>query len=586
MMAWIEKNTFITLLFAGSFVMLFLRLIGAQIVSIMPAALCIYAYYRIAKRDYQNTHNPDNIYYMGFLFTLAALALALMRLFLFDTAQSNQEERIYELIGSFGIALISTILGILFRILLLDHYGSRGYDGGDSMESIENERRKAMQNLISAAIELRSEINQTTSDTQTFLEAIRGAVQQVTKTNKQIFKRMEESSEIVSAHMEAAAQNLVDSASRMSTLMEESGTKLSEQLQKSTSDLHDRAAQMSTEMAGQLDTVVSSIAQASEEAHKPINELASQHLKRLDEFVQEVGKSQDAMQKQMEEYLRTQTESLQEASENMVNLLSSSAESVSQSMNSALEPLDKLAQRQIERFDKYEEEAKAAANVLTESMQAASENMVNVLSSSVEAVSQSIEGIQEPLNKLTQQQIERFTKYEEEAKAAGDVLTQKLEGVADELSGSITQMSTRVSGRLEESLLAAITEIGSTTEGIKVSIQAALTALQGIVGQLSSAGENTEALAGKVGAMIDKLGQLEGEMGRAGQALSQTSQEFATSLTQATEVTPKYTEHFERLIATLGAETKEWEDMTQKVRTSLIGAVESLTATINKADKS
>ena len=58
----------------------------------------------------------DNLYYMGFLFTLVSLILALMQLFVMDT-QADVNERANELIGNFSVALFSTVAGIFARIL-------------------------------------------------------------------------------------------------------------------------------------------------------------------------------------------------------------------------------------------------------------------------------------------------------------------------------------------------------------------------------------------------------------------------------------------------------------------------------------
>ena len=63
----------------------------------------------------------DNLYYLGLLFTLASLIIALSQLFLFNgegREEGSVDGRAYDLIGNFGIALFSTVVGILGRILL------------------------------------------------------------------------------------------------------------------------------------------------------------------------------------------------------------------------------------------------------------------------------------------------------------------------------------------------------------------------------------------------------------------------------------------------------------------------------------
>ena len=64
------------------------------------------------------TQASDELYYLGLLFTLVSLSCALFSLFIIEPDTADLERRTNDLIGSFGIALGSTIVGILARILL------------------------------------------------------------------------------------------------------------------------------------------------------------------------------------------------------------------------------------------------------------------------------------------------------------------------------------------------------------------------------------------------------------------------------------------------------------------------------------
>ena len=57
----------------------------------------------------------DNCYYLGFLLTLSSLAATLYQL----AGSEEQAELMRSIIGGFGIALISTILGILLRVIFI-----------------------------------------------------------------------------------------------------------------------------------------------------------------------------------------------------------------------------------------------------------------------------------------------------------------------------------------------------------------------------------------------------------------------------------------------------------------------------------
>ena len=93
-------------------------------------AVAIMALYMVhQKRTRPENERPrlgDEVYYLGLLYTLTSLCAALMTLFLFDEGSRflggegklTLEQRTDELIGSFGIALLTTIAGIVMRMTL------------------------------------------------------------------------------------------------------------------------------------------------------------------------------------------------------------------------------------------------------------------------------------------------------------------------------------------------------------------------------------------------------------------------------------------------------------------------------------
>ena len=60
----------------------------------------------------------DEVYYLGLLYTLTSLCAALVSLFLLDGGEQALEERTNEMVGSFGIALLTTMAGIVMRMPL------------------------------------------------------------------------------------------------------------------------------------------------------------------------------------------------------------------------------------------------------------------------------------------------------------------------------------------------------------------------------------------------------------------------------------------------------------------------------------
>ena len=71
----------------------------------------------------------DEVYYLGLLYTLTSLCAALVTLFLLDRGEQTLVRRTDEMIGSFGIALLTTMAGIVMRMTLQRH-------GPESQETI------------------------------------------------------------------------------------------------------------------------------------------------------------------------------------------------------------------------------------------------------------------------------------------------------------------------------------------------------------------------------------------------------------------------------------------------------------------
>lgn len=169
-------------------------IIATAICLVCLAYYCVHAYLSLGSID---SHAPENLYYMGLLFTLASLAYSLTTLFVFNDGGSDSiakddaiEERVYNLVGSFGIALASTFFGILFRILLLQKIHAptsmprRPKEDGKTIiqgqpESMAHDHAQiAHRDLTDAAFRLRRELTQTIADMGVFRDAIIQATQE------------------------------------------------------------------------------------------------------------------------------------------------------------------------------------------------------------------------------------------------------------------------------------------------------------------------------------------------------------------------------------------------------------------------
>ncbi len=135
--------------------------------------MVMWRYQSVQKRIHPDSEQPrlgDEIYYLGLLYTLTSLCAALVSLFLVFGGEQTLEERTDEMIGSFGIALFTTMAGIVMRVNLQRHSTERRAtiiriphspgdpDGGDGkikgvmidLERYAYELRRQLQNSTNA----------------------------------------------------------------------------------------------------------------------------------------------------------------------------------------------------------------------------------------------------------------------------------------------------------------------------------------------------------------------------------------------------------------------------------------------------
>lgn len=109
----------------------------------------------------------DNCYYLGFLLTLASLSITLYQI----TQSDEQTELMRSIISGFGIALVSTILGILLRVIFTQ-----------LRPDIVARDRETRIELQQAARELRLELSSSVAAMKAFsIEAIQVASEQGAK---------------------------------------------------------------------------------------------------------------------------------------------------------------------------------------------------------------------------------------------------------------------------------------------------------------------------------------------------------------------------------------------------------------------
>lgn len=127
----LAKSIFFIALFGGGGAIAALRIFTSQAwLPIIPAvfAIVIYAFFAYYSKENRASLDQagDNAYYLGLLFTLISLIFALWQVQIL-LPEKNPIERsvtILQLLPDFGLALISTIVGIVARVVLQQFRGS------------------------------------------------------------------------------------------------------------------------------------------------------------------------------------------------------------------------------------------------------------------------------------------------------------------------------------------------------------------------------------------------------------------------------------------------------------------------------
>ena len=274
----LDSHWFVVLLGAGTALSCLVRGFGelfegtnastiAALISIVICLACLVFYYRIARRDSTDLHNPENLYYMGLLFTLASLVYSLITLFLLS-GDGDITERTYNLIGSFGIALVSTFFGILLRILLLQELGNRDLPpnlppppGEGSHDDFNQLRQSAHADLTETARKLRMELTQTIADMVVFRRAI------VQATNE----TMQETKKAQSAMIQQIEKAATEQTRILSTLSTTTVDKLGaifdgvtasvENIQKSLDDIAEKQSKRVQQLIGLAETNTADVEQ-------------------------------------------------------------------------------------------------------------------------------------------------------------------------------------------------------------------------------------------------------------------------------------------------------------------------------------
>jgi hypothetical protein len=154
-----DQYIFFILALTGAFAILFLKSIGIpqMVVTAVPIALII-GYAMIVQFPgrfrLREDKIGDNCYYLGFIYTLVSLGYAL---YVYDPSGAGVET----IINNFGIAIATTIVGLVFRVFF-----------NQMRMDIDEFEGNARRDLTQAALTLRTELNTISSQMADFKRKI------------------------------------------------------------------------------------------------------------------------------------------------------------------------------------------------------------------------------------------------------------------------------------------------------------------------------------------------------------------------------------------------------------------------------
>ena len=185
----LEKFLFVIVFLAGSIAIVALKLTdwSQAWVTAFPV-ICMIAYaIRLSYSDSLDTDIAgENLYYLGFLYTLTSLGLSLYQFVDLGGTQA--------IISNFGIALITTIVGVLFRVMF--------HQIREDPSTIES---KARLELGQASRKLRVELDQSVLDFNSFRREL---VQSIDEGAQEIRDRLKQNFEAAATEGVQFAQNM------------------------------------------------------------------------------------------------------------------------------------------------------------------------------------------------------------------------------------------------------------------------------------------------------------------------------------------------------------------------------------------
>ncbi|MBB4277773.1 methyl-accepting chemotaxis protein [Rhizobium mongolense] len=246
---------FVVLTIFGSAVIWFGKLLDLDIavITAIPIAM-MWSYLAINMLPGLRVHSEqagDNLYYMGFIFTLTSLGVSLYKF----TGQASIED----VVRNFGIAIISTVMGIALRIF----FNQMRRDPADIEKAVRQE-------LAEMTRRVRAELDNSAMEFSTYR---RTSNQMLSEGFEEIARQAEKNGEAVRAAIEAmsakAVQSIEATSKKLLTTLEES--------HRSVAQLSESNAKNVTQLSDQMEGLASAITDKSKQLSEAIDNVIEKY---------------------------------------------------------------------------------------------------------------------------------------------------------------------------------------------------------------------------------------------------------------------------------------------------------------------
>ena len=252
-----------------------------------PNALILFyagSNYRRDRAFAQEQTFADSAYYMGFLLTIVALTVALVKFGLNQNSSTQFASLLQQSMVQFGTALITTIVGMACRITLVGFKGSAEKDIANRLAAEEKLVEEAVRRLRNRMIEFdhilesaNNEFNQNINRRTTqAMDEINAVVQTVKGGAEQTIQLLSEGAQTLTDSLNEAIRESTKAFQHLQKSIESPGSNLSAVLQKSATYVQ--------QAGSAFDAAASQARQRMEAVPKTMDEAADLSLQAAEQF--------------------------------------------------------------------------------------------------------------------------------------------------------------------------------------------------------------------------------------------------------------------------------------------------------------